>query len=54
MDTIMSAVEHQTGHQRPIAHWVHEQDDSGRGRLIMVWSVPDPDTALARLAAVDA
>ena len=39
---------------RPVARWVQEPDGEGRSRLVMVWSVPDPDSALRRLAAVQA
>ena len=27
---------------RPVARWVEELDASGRRRLVMVWSVPEP------------
>ena len=39
---------------RPVARWVRESDDQGRDRLVMVWSVPDPDVALTGLATADA
>jgi hypothetical protein len=30
---------------------VREADEQGRDRLVMVWSVPDPDAALTRSSA---
>jgi hypothetical protein len=28
---------------RPVARWTPCLDEAGRRRLVMVWSVPDPD-----------
>ncbi len=39
---------------RPVARWVPEVGTDGRTRLVMVWSVPDPDTAAAQLGSVTA
>lgn len=30
---------------RPVARWVPQTAPDGRTSLVMVWSVPDPDTA---------
>jgi hypothetical protein len=39
---------------RPVARWEQQPDAEGRGRLVMVWAVPDPDTALTGLAVAEA
>ena len=39
---------------RPVARWVIRRDETGRARLVMVWSVPDPDAAHRALHVVSA
>lgn len=53
MDTLAAVPVTDSVRLRPTARWEQRQDDTGRSRLVMVWSVPDPDTALSRLATTD-
>jgi hypothetical protein len=50
----LEGVERVTRPLRPVARWVQERDADGRLHLVMVWSAPDPDAALAGLSAVQA
>jgi hypothetical protein len=37
---------------RPVARWIPATDESGRRRLVMVWAVPDVDSAASGLVDV--
>jgi hypothetical protein len=54
MDQIMSTLEREARPLRPVARWVQERDETGRDRLVMVWSVPDPHMAMLGLDAAQA
>jgi hypothetical protein len=46
MATMMAPeVEQRASALRPVARWATVRDDTGRMRLAMTWSVPDPDPA---------
>jgi hypothetical protein len=55
METIVTPFGEWTAAElRPVAHWERRPDETGRSRLVMVWTVPDADEAFRRVTAVSA